>query len=202
MYVDKLLKSTDMEILEKLFGSASKVKIMRLFIFNPDHFFDPKAVSLRSRINIAQARKDMSLLQKIGLIKPRGAKGNRRTWFLNEEFPYLLPLRELMSYTISVSYEEMVKKLSRVCKLKSLVLSGLFINHFDSRADMLIIGNSIQKDALHLVIKKMESEIGRELKYAVLDTDDFKYRLSVGDRLVRDILEYPHRIAFDRIGIQ
>lgn len=190
-----------METLEKLFGSASKVKVMRLFIFNPDHIFDTKTIAERARLTMAQVRKEVALLQKMKLIKQR-SKDPKKTWNLNESFVYLKPLRELMTHTIAISYDDMVKKIGKVCKLKSLVLSGLFINQNDSRVDMLIIGNQFNKDTLRNTMKKIESEIGRELSFAILETEDFKYRLSVGDRLVRDILEYPHQVAYDRIGLK
>lgn len=191
-----------MEILEKLFGSASKVKVMRLFIFNPEQMFDVKAVALRARISLPQARKEIALLDKMKLIKKRAFRGKLKTWFLDESFIYIKPLRELMAHTISVGHEEIVKKLGKICKLKSVILSGVFINHPEARADMLIVANNINKEALQLTMKKFESEIGRELRYAVLGSEDFTYRYSIGDRLVRDILEYPHRVAFDRIGIE
>lgn len=190
-----------MDTLEKLFGSAAKVKMMRLFIFNADHFFDVKTIAERTRLTASQVRKEMALLQKMKLVKQR-SKDSKKVWFLNETFVYLKPLRELMTHTIAISYDDMVKKIGKVCKLKTLVLSGLFINHSDSRVDMLIIGNQFHKDAFRTTMKKIESEIGRELSYAILETEDFKYRLSVGDRLVRDILEYPHEVAYDRIGLK
>ena len=190
-----------MDTLEKLFGSAQKVKVMRLFIFNPDHLFDGKTIALRTRLTSAQTRKELALLQKMRLIKSKGVKANKKVWYLNEAFVYLKPLRELMTHTIAISYDDMVKKIGKVCKLKSLVLSGLFINNNESRVDMLIIGNQFQKEALKTAMKKIESEIGKELSFAILDTEDFKYRMSVGDRLVRDILEYPHQVAYDRIGL-
>ncbi len=191
-----------METLEKLFGGASKVKVMRLFIFNPEHIFDIKAVALRSRISLAQARKEVALLAKIKLIKKKVYRGKQKHWYLDESFIYIKPIKELMSHTIAAGHDEIVKKLGKVCKLKSVILSGIFINHPESRADLLIIANSINKEALHAVMKKFEAEIGRELRYAVLNSDDFTYRLSVGDRLVRDVLDYPHRVAYDKIGIE
>lgn len=189
-----------MDTLEKLFGSAGKVKVMRLFIFNPDHIFNLKTVILRTRLTSAQVRKEIAPLLKMKMLKARGV-GAKKTYFLNESFNYLRPLRELMTHTMSVSYDEMIKKIGRTCKLKSVILSGLFINAPESRVDMLIIGNQFNKEALNKAVKKIESEIGKELSYAILETEDFKYRLGVGDRLVRDILEYPHEVAYDRIGL-
>jgi hypothetical protein len=189
-----------MDKLDKLFGSASKVKVMRLFIFNKDHLFDMKTITARTRLTSTQARKEISLLAKVGLIKQRGKTG-QKSFFLNESFTYLRPLTELLTITITVSYDDIVKKISRTCKLKSVLLSGMFLNQPESRVDMLIIGNQFNRNALTKCMKKIEAEIGKELSYAILETEDFKYRVSVGDRLVRDILEYPHQVAFDRLGL-
>ena len=50
-------------------------------------------------------------------------------------------------------------------------------------------------------MRKLESEIGRDLRYALLGSEDFAYRLNMNDKLVRDIMDYPHRIVFDRLNI-
>ena len=190
-----------MDTLDKLFGSSAKVKIMKLFLFNQDHLFDMKTILARTHLSSDVARKEIAILTKISLIKQKGRNGSKR-YYLNEAFTYLKQLRELLTYTITISHDDIIKKIGRTCKLKSVVLSGVFINRPDSRVDMLIIGNQFNRLALAKCMQKVEAEIGKELSYAILETEDFRYRLSVGDRLVRDVLEFPHQIAFDRIGLQ
>jgi len=46
-----------------------------------------------------------------------------------------------------------------------------------------------------------ESEIGKELTYAFLETPEFQYRLEMRDKFVRDILDYPHEKLIDKIGL-
>src|ERR1700745_3616845 len=100
--------------LEKMFGSAARVKIMRLFLFNPTITFDIKRVSMRSKVSSSAARKEISMMEKIGLVKRRsfykehpvcGKGGKRKTvrlrttgWIINEEFEYLEPLQSLLIY--------------------------------------------------------------------------------------------------------
>ena len=48
----------------------------------------------------------------------------------------------------------------------------------------------------------MEAEMGRELQYATLSTEEFFYRRSIGDRLVRDVVDFPHEVLVDRIGLR
>ena len=92
-------------------------------------------------------------------------------------------------------------KIGKAGRLKFATISGVFINNPDCRVDLLIVGDKFKKNALSRVISNLESELGSELKYAFFDTEDFQYRRSYGDKLVRDILEYPHKIIIDKLGI-
>ncbi len=50
-------------------------------------------------------------------------------------------------------------------------------------------------------VRVLEAELGKEIRYAAMSTQDFFYRLNMSDKLLRDILDYPHSIAFDRLNI-
>ena len=66
---------------------------------------------------------------------------------------------------------------------------------------LLVVGDGIKHGKLENVIHTLEAEIGRELRYTVFDTPDFHYRLSIYDKLVRDILDYPHIKVVDKLGV-
>ena len=97
---------------------------------------------------------------------------------------------------------EIVKRLARVGKLKLVIVSGLFIQNWDSRIDLLVVGDNLRKGTLENTIKILESEIGREIRYAAFETSDFKYRLAVYDKLIRDILDYAHEKLLDKLDIE
>ncbi len=82
-----------------------------------------------------------------------------------------------------------------------LILSGLFKEEWEARLDMLIVVDRAKRSAIESVLSQIEAEIGREIRYAILDSEDFKYRVSVGDKLVRDVLDYPHEVALDKLSI-
>ena len=60
-----------MEILEKIFGSAAKVKIMRLFLFNPEIPFDLDKTTVRAKITPQAARLNIRMLEQAGLLKSK-----------------------------------------------------------------------------------------------------------------------------------
>ena len=67
--------------------------------------------------------------------------------------------------------------------------------------DLLLVGDSMKETKLDKVLKSIEAEIGKEIVYAVFKTDDFMYRLGMYDRFIRDILEYPHEKAVNKLNI-
>ncbi len=206
-----------MEILGKLFGSPEKVKIMRLFLFNPDQAFDLENTTLKTKSAVRGVRREISELEKIGLIKKRiffkdvskesgkkkeVIKKKTNGWILNRTFPYLAELQGLLINAQLIRHGDILKRLSSVGKLKAVIVAGVFIQDLDSRADILIIGDNLRKFALENAIKTIESEIGREINYAAFETPDFLYRLGVCDKLIRDILDYKHEKVLDKIGIR
>ena len=206
-----------MEILGKLFGTPEKVKIMRLFLFNPDQPFDLEDAVLKTKSEIKNVRREISGLEKIKLIKKRiffkdlnkdvgkkneTVKKKTNGWILNHDFQYLSELQGLLINAQLIKHGEILKRLSSVGKLKVVIVSGVFIQDLDSRVDILIVGDNLRKFALDSAIKTIESEIGRELNYTAFETSDFLYRLGVCDKLIRDILDYKHEKVLDRIGIR
>jgi hypothetical protein len=58
----------------------------------------------------------------------------------------------------------------------------------------------MKESRLKSAIRDLEAHIGHELRYAAFSTADFTYRLGVYDRLIRDILDYPHQIIVDKLN--
>ena len=117
------------------------------------------------------------------------------------KFPYTESLEIFLGNVNPFHHKEIIKKISRACKIQLLILSGLFIKEPDSRVDLLVAGDDLKEGMLENVIKTIESEIGREVRYASFETSEFKYRYSMFDKLIRDILDYPHEKVVNKIGL-
>src|SRR3989339_804122 len=101
-----------METLSKLFGSEAKVKIMRLFLFNPDRTFRTSDVVGRVKVSAGQARREISLLERAGLIKSRlNHTGNKKGYALDSHFAYLLPLQNFLINTEPLQPKEIIKRI-------------------------------------------------------------------------------------------
>lgn len=205
-----------METLAKLFGNATKVKLMRLFLFNPDSYFSIKEIIDRSKSNRKESKKELSGLINVGIVKKRAilreipSKKKRKVtirkvsdvgYFLDPKFPYLESLKNLL-ITVSLHADDtLVRKFSNLGRIKFFIASGFFIQEWDTRVDLLIVGDDINLSKLDSVIKSIEAEVGKEIAYSAFDTDDFEYRYGIHDRLIRDILDHPHMTLVDKLGI-
>lgn len=174
---------------------------MRLFLFNPNTSFTHQDIIDRSKIATEKLKKELAFLNSVKLIKRAKRANNKNSWSLNEKFPFLIEFQRLLLETSLLNRSDMLKKMAKTGRVKVLILSGLFKEIWEARIDMLIVADNVKATALDSVIKTIEAEVGREIRYCALDSQDFKYRLGVGDRLIRDVLDYPHEIVIDRIGV-
>ena len=200
-------------ILEKLFGGPARVKIMKLFLFNDEQTFDKEDVQNRAKVNSSDATKELKLLNDIKLLKKKqltkikktktGRTSKRKTqgYYLNPNFGLLKHLRNLVINNEPLQHDDISKRVGKAGKIKLIIISGVFLQNEDSRLDLLIVGDQIKDRSLKNIISTMEADIGKELRYSSLSTSNFKYRLSVCDRLTRDVLDYQHEVVVDRIGL-
>lgn len=188
--------------LQKLFASASRVKLLRLFLFNPRQSFSVAEASEHSRVAGTEVARELKLFLQVGLLKRarRPARAKPLRYGINEEFAYLRALQNLLLNAPERS-KDIYERIRRTGVLKLLILSGIFVGEWEGRLDLFIVGDRVNERALRGHIRRLESELGKELRYALLTSDDFFYRININDHLLRDVLDYPHRIVLDKLNI-
>lgn len=205
------------QILERLFESVPKVKILRLFVRNQELLFTFEDIKKRSQVRPQAARSELKKLIKLDLIsqkispikyqiKRRSGKiinksRKTRVFFINKSFRLLPELHDLVAKDSIASRKKLLAKIRGLGSMKLVVLSGIFLNSDRARTDLLLVGNNIKKGKLERFLADVESEIGRPLQYTLMEEKEFKYRLDMYDRFLRDILEYPHDKLINRLKI-
>lgn len=205
-------------VLETLFDSHARVKLLRIFLQNPSQHFTFDEIVKRSRTRARETKKELSKLLKIGLLmkkneafqneisgknKKKRAKTFRQLVFYPDTELWIFPeLRNLIIKGAAISPQKLVKKLRGLGNVKLGVISGsLYDNNGNSRTDLLIVGNNIKKSKLNKLLTGIESEIGKTIHYTLMDTSEFKYRMDMYDRFLRDILEYPHQKLINNLKV-
>ncbi len=201
-----------MESIGKILGGDSRVKIMRLFLLNQGASFDMDDLSARCKVSRVAGRRETRLLESAGFLKrkvfykelrPKGKPKKKKVsgWCLNQDFPYLVHFQNLLSITGSADKGNIVKRIKNAGNIKMIVLSGIFLKDNEREIDILVVGDNLKKKSIDSAMEAIQSEVGKELNYAVLTSEEFNYRLNLHDRFIRDILDYPHEKLVDRLNI-
>ena len=172
------------------------MRLLRLFLWSPDTSFDSRMLGAKTKVRGSSLRRELMALKSIGFIK-RAGRGYR----LSRSFEFLKPLRELLLSTEPFKDEEIVNRFRKSGHIKLILVSGLFTQDTDGRVDVLLVGDRLKRGKIEHALRDMESEVGKELSYAIFETPEFKYRLEVYDKFIRDIFDYPHRVLLDKIGV-
>jgi len=186
--------------LAKLFGSVARVRLLRLFLFNPRSSYTVPEASNHARVPERTVRKELNLFVTAKLIKRARLRSAGARWALNPEFEYLSAMQDLL-INAPERAEDILERLRGVGQLKLVVLSGIFVGEWEGRLDLFVVGDRIKDKKLRMAVRRLESEIGKEIRYSVLSTEQFHYRLGLSDHLVRDVLDYPHTIILDKLNI-
>ncbi len=190
-----------MDPLARLFTSAARLKLLRLFLFNDDSAFPLLDIVFRISVPKEAVVKELRVLVASGIVKKRTGKDGV-VYAANRRFTHYTPLQAFMRATTALSDTDMITTLKKAGSLRLVALSGLFTGALETKADLLIVGDKLDDKQLEKTVHELEAELGRELRYAAFSTEDFRYRVGVYDRLLRDIFDYPHRTILDKIGIQ
>lgn len=111
-------------------------------------------------------------------------------------------LKNLVLKIAPPSFPKIERGLARLGKVKLAVVTGVFLNLDNTRVDIMVVGDDIDFKKFSDFIKRLEGDLGVELRYVVLGTEEFKYRFNMFDRFVHDILEYPHRKVINKLAIK
>lgn len=200
------------QALEKLFESVAKVRMLRLFMHNPEESFILSDVIQRAQVRGRVVRKELHKLIQAGVVKSKiakltiqGKRGPRykkaTVFYVNREFSLLPELRDLVVKSSVASRKKLLQQVKGLGRVKLAVLSGVFVSSENARTDILIVGDDIKKGRLENFLAHTESELGKSVQHTLMDTEEFRYRLDMYDRFLRDILEYPHEKLINKLDI-
>lgn len=184
------------EILEELFNSKTRAKVLKLMFRNPETGFRVKTVSERAKVDYFAGRRELDKLKEIGIVNYRN-----KVFTINPGFDFCNELRNLVLRSTPIAKEKILKQLKKMGKLRLIILSGVFMNIDNARADLFIVGENISKRKLETLLKNLEAEVGKEIDYVIMDLSEFKYRKSMFDKFVLEMLEGPKQILLDKMGI-
>ena len=195
------------DFLAELTGKPEQARILRTLVFNEDDRFTAAILGKRAGVALGQAELELQDLLKKGVVRQgrlAGEKAKNDTtsvWTLNPSFKHLKALTAFVRKVAPMHFEEIMPALKGAGKLSTVVLSGSFMGDDTRPADMLLAGDRINERRLDKAVQNLEPVFGTEIRYAAFSTPEFRYRLTVSDKLIRDTLDFPHLVLLDRSGL-
>lgn len=185
-------------MIDQLFGSKTRVKLLYLFLSNPNRSFFVREITRKVDEQINSVRRELGNLLSIGIITSEKSD-NKLYYEVNQKFEHYDALRMLFgkkSKGATKAIQEVDEKdeddslAGRIAKLGTVsaaVLSRSFTRDMRSPVDLLIVG-SVNKTKLKKLVADLEKEEGREIMYSAITEEDFDYRRDINDRFLSDVL--------------
>ena len=194
-------------MIDALFGSKTRVKLLHLFLNNPGQPFYVREITRKIDEQINSVRRELSNMLEVGIITS-DSSDNKLYYQVNQRYDYYVPLRAIFGNIpadeknilaependIKEKYESLLGGISGV---RLVMFAGVLVRGSTAPIDILLVGN-VPSAKVKSVIKTIEKSEGRDINYSVLSYDEFYYRLSVKDKFITEILNSKHIIIIDK----
>jgi len=213
-------------VIEQLFGSKTRVKLLQLFYSNPNRAFYVREITRKIDEQINSVRRELSNLLSIGIITS-DASQNRLYYEVNQKFEHYQPLgmmfgglkaapaaapksakkekkTEEPAETVQADVSDehpMAKGFRGLGKVELALLTGQFTRDDAAGIDVLVVGN-VNSAKVDKFMADLEQAENKELRYTVLPLDNYKYRLSINDRFISNVLAAKKQVIINTQDLQ
>lgn len=180
-------------MLESLFTSKARVKILEIFLLNKEAEFHTRDLARRTGVSAPYVMKELRNLKKLGMLTER-KEGNMVFYKVNRSSSVIEDLKRLFLKTESLG-SELLKALRKgdIEKTRYALIYGSFAKGTEATSsdiDLLIVG-SISEDKVIDFVLRAQSRIGREINYVLWTEQAFQEKARQKSSLLREISKTP-----------
>ncbi len=195
-------------MIDQLFGSKTRVKLLGLFYSNPNRSFYVREITRKIDEQINSVRRELANLLNAGIIVSE-TTNNKLYYEVNQEFEFFQPLSEIFGAGAGATSAGAKTKKSKSgnaaqdADLKALgnvevaLLTGQFTRDESSGIDLLIVGN-VNENQVTKYVTELEEKEGKEIRYVLLTPAEYDYRLKINDRFITTVLEAKKQVLVDK----
>jgi predicted transcriptional regulator len=195
-------------MVEQLFGSKTRVKLLQLFYSNPNRSFYVREITRKIDEQINSVRRELSNLLSIGIITSDNTN-NKLYYEVNQKYEFYEPLQQIFGKGVknvrkSVPADEdgdgIVDELKAVGHIDLAVYTGQFTRDESAGVDFLVVGQ-VNPNALQKYVDELEKKENKSLRYAVMTLPDFQYRQQIRDRFATSIGKAKKQVLVDTYNL-
>lgn len=198
-------------MIDKLFGSKTRVKLMHLFLNHPGQSFYVREITRLIDEQINSVRRELSNMLEVGVITSDTAD-NKLYYEVNQRYEFYSALRAIFAgetiqtnvaahtpedHTVNDQY---VNAIANISALRLAIIAGVLVRGSTSPVDVLLVGQ-LPTAKVKATMSLIEKQEGREINYSTMSYDEFYYRLSVRDKFITEILNSKHAVAIDKDNV-
>ena len=188
-------------MIDALFGSKTRVKLLHLFLNNPGKAFYVREITRLIGEQINSVRRELANMTNVGIVASDTAN-NKLYYEVNQRYEYYIPLRmifadEKIATTATASKPQDWRKLIEdLPHIRIAIAAGVLVRGSASKVDILLVGD-MPANKVKTAVAAIEKSEGRELNYTTMTYDEFYYRLSVRDKFIVEIINGKHSLIVD-----
>src|SRR3989344_3956851 len=197
-------------MLEQLFGSKTRVKLLHIFFHSPERAFYVRELARLVEGQLNAIRRELANLEKVGLIMPISIEkvevpegvGTGRSKYYKLDMSCLLyiEMKDLLFKAQMLYERELIELLkAKAGKVKVLLFTGCFTDARDAETDILLVGE-IKPLSVARLIAEFEKKLGKSLRYTIMTQKEWNDRREIGDKFLYSIFEGKHIIALDELS--
>ena len=175
-------------MLEALISSKVRVKLLTLFLLNPESEFYVREIVRMTGENINGVRRELANLESFGLLIGR-RRGNQHYFTVNRDFFLYTDLQQLVLKTEGVA-RVIRENLSSLQNIECMFIYGSFARGTAggrSDIDLFIVGD-VNEEVLIPLVHTGERAINREINYTLMRGSEFAQRRETGDPFVKNVM--------------
>lgn len=188
--------------LEHLFGSATRLKILRLLIAESGAALYVRELARQIGTNMNAVRRELENLRRLGVLRVREGvsrdDSKRKYYEANPDCALLPELRALVAKSDLALHAPLAERVAELGPVQYLALTGQFMGTKDAATDLLVVG-MLNRERLARLVRELERELEKPLRYTVFTPKEFKYRRDVTDKFLYSILDGEKAVLIDRV---
>jgi hypothetical protein len=145
-------------------------------------------------------RRELANLLSIGLIKS-DTNNNRLYYEVDQTYQYYAPLSSIFGNAVTgdalPSAEGEAQTLKALGNIDIALLTGQITRDERSGIDVMLVGDLNQTQIVKY-IGELELKEGKELRFTVMNTKEFRYRQEVNDRFLTQVLSSKMQVLVDK----
>ncbi|MBU0670689.1 winged helix-turn-helix domain-containing protein [Patescibacteria group bacterium] len=185
-------------MLEQLFGSRTRVKILRLFYAHPDSSFFVRELTRKVGEQINSVRRELENLSNMGILISE-QKDRKKYYRLNQDFILNAELKALFLKSRMTLERKVINQIKETGSISYLALCGYFLDDQEALVDLFIIGR-VNKRKLDNLLEKFSETFGQELRFTSMTTEEYRYRKDVTDKFLYEIINRDKVVVIDKLS--